>query len=490
MTTNTYDIICIWWGIMSATLAALLYELDNSLRIAVVERLDSVWQESSQSMNNAGTGHAWLCELNYTSSNPDGSIDIRKAAAIMESFEVSKQLWSYLQTQNYFPDTDFIHSVPHCSFVIGHKDSDFLTRRHQAMLASPLFDSMLYSQDPAVITQRMPLIMQGRDRSQPVTATYSALWTDIDFGKLSQYIFDYLSPKGVDMLTYHEVEDIRKIENLRELDVCDTTTKQDKKLSAWFVFIGAGGGALPLLQKSGIPEAQWFGGFPVDGQRLVCTNPAIIAQHNAKVYGQAALGSPPMSVPHLDTRIIDNKKQLLFGPYAWWTTKFLKQWSIRDLFTSIRRHNIIPMLTAGAQNVWLTTYLLKQSIQTQEHRMEALRVYFPQADEKDRQLQEAGKRVQIIKKHPQKWGILQFGTELVTSADGSIAALLGASPGASTAVSIMLTLLEKSFPTQMKNTRKKHITTIIPSYGLQLADHPDLLQTVRKQTSTTLRLDS
>jgi malate dehydrogenase (quinone) len=475
---------------MSATLAALVHELDSSLRIAIIERLDDIWQESSQSMNNAGTGHAGLCELNYTTQNADWSIDITKASAIMESFEVSKQFWAYLQEKNYFPDTDFIHSVPHCSFVIGEKDSEFLARRHKEMIKSPLFDSLVYSQDPVQITQRMPLIMQGRDMSVPLAASYSKLWTDIDFGKLSRYIFDHLVTTWVDIYTQHEVRDISKIQTDRQLHIHDRVHSKPKQFSAKFVFIGAWGWALPLLQKSGIPEAQWFAGFPVDGQRLVCNNPAVIAQHTAKVYGQAAFGSPPMSVPHLDTRIIDSKKQLLFGPYAWWTTKFLKQWSIRDLFTSIRRHNIIPMLTAGAQNLWLTTYLLKQSIQTQEHRMEVLRVYFPQADEKDRQLQEAGKRVQIIKKHPQKWGILQFGTELVTSADGSIAALLGASPGASTAVSIMLTLLEKSFPTQMKNTRKKHITTIIPSYGLQLADHPDLLQTVRKQTSTTLRLDS
>lgn len=488
--THTYDIICIWWGIMSATLAALLYELDNSLRIAVIERLESVGQESSHSLNNAGTGHAGLCELNYTSVHWDGSIDIHKAVAIMESFEVSKQLWSYLQTQHYFPDTDFIYSVPHCSFVVGDKDSDFLARRHQAMTASPLFDSMLYSQDPAVIRKRMPLVMQGRDTTQPVAATYSTLWTDIDFGKLSQYIFDYLSTKSVDILTCHQVQDIRKINNLRQLDIYDTATKQNKVLSAWFVFIGAGGGALPLLQKSGIPEAQWFGGFPVDGQRLVCTNPNIIAQHDAKVYGQAALWSPPMSVPHLDTRMINGKKQLLFGPYAWWTTKFLKQWSIRDLFSSIRPHNIVPMLAAGAHNIWLTKYLVRQSIQTQQQRLDALRLYFPEADPKDRELYEAGKRVQIIKKHPQKWGILQFGTELVTSADGSIAALLGASPGASTAVSIMLQLVEKSFPDRMHNGRKKHIATMIPSYGLQLAQHPNMLHAVRKQAANILWLDS
>jgi malate dehydrogenase (quinone) len=475
---------------MSATLVALIHELDSSLRIAVIERLGNVWEESSQSMNNAGTGHAGLCELNYATQHADWSIDVHKAAAIMESFEVSKQFWAYLKWKRYFPDTDFIHTIPHCSFVIGKKDSRFLARRHQAMTKSPLFDSLLFSQDPGQITQRMPLIMQGRDMSIPVAASYSKLWTDIDFGKLSQYMFDYIASKGIDILTYHQVEDLRKIKKFRQLDVYDTINKQDKQLSAPFVFIGAWWWALPLLQKSGISEAQWFGWFPVDGQRLICTNPAIIAQHDAKVYGQAALGSPPMSVPHLDTRIIDGKKQLLFGPYAWWTTKFLKQGSIRDLFRSIRRHNIVPMIAAGAKNIWLTRYLIQQSTQTQAQRMQALHVYFPEADEKDRELQEAGKRVQIIKKHPQKWGILQFGTELVTSSDGSIAALLGASPGASTAVSIMLELLEKSFPEQMKDTRKKHIATIIPSYGMQLADHPVLLQTIRKQTSTTLGLDS
>lgn len=475
---------------MSATLAALLRELDSSFRIAVIERLDWLSQESSQSMNNAWTGHAGLCELNYTTQTADGSIDISKAAKIMESFEVSKQFWSYLQTQRYFPDTDFIHSVPHCSFVTGDKDSNFLARRHKAMTKSPLFASMLYSQDPAVITQWMPLIMQGRDKSMPIAATYSNLWTDIDFGKLTQYIFDTLASKGVDIFTQHEVHNISKIDTDRQIDVHDKLNKKDKQFSAKFIFIGAWGWALPLLQKSGIPEAQWFGWFPVDGQRLVCTNPVIIKQHAAKVYGQAALGAPPMSVPHLDTRIIDGKKQLLFGPYAWWTTKFLKKGSIRDLFTSIRLHNIIPMLAAGGQNLWLTKYLIQQSIQTQEQRLQALRLYVPQADTKDRELQDAGKRVQIIKKDHQKWGILQFGTELVTSADGSIAALLGASPGASTAVSIMLQLLEKSFSKEMKKDWRTQITRLIPSYGMQLSQHPELLQTTRKQTANTLGLDS
>ena len=452
---------------MSATLLALLHELDPSLRIAIFERLESLAQESSQAMNNAWTWHSWLCELNYTPQKEDGSIDVSKAIHIAESFALSKQFRAYLTKKQYFKKPqDFIHAIPHCSFVSWSDNVKYLKKRYAALKHNPIFKSMQYSEDPKVLQQWMPLIMKWRNTKIPCAATYISTGTDIDFGKLSQSIFQHATQKwNVHLFLHNQVTTIKRIDNNRqEISVVDIKSWRKKKINTSFVFIGAGWAALPLLQKSWVPQAKWFGGFPVSGQRLVCDNKDIIQDHHAKVYGLTEVWSPPMSVPHLDTRIIAGKKQLLFGPYAWFTTKFLKQWSLWDLFLSIRPNNIIPMLQAWRRNIWLTKYLIKQALQSQSDRMKALRVYFPNAKEQDRRLVEAGNRVQIIKKS-KEWWILQFWTELVVSDDGSVAALLWASPWASTAVSIMIELLEKCFSQQMQAWWKEKISNMIPSYN-------------------------
>jgi malate dehydrogenase (quinone) len=487
------DVLLIGAGIMSATLGVLLKTLDPDLTISGYERLDAVAAESSDAWNNAGTGHSAFCELNYTPERPDGSIDISKADKIAEQFELSKQFWASLVAGGQLPNPDFIHSIPHMSFVWGEANVEYLRKRHAALLHSPLFQGMEFTTDPRQIEQWIPLVMDGRDPGQPVAATRMAVGTDVNFGALTRSLSNYLKAQpGVDFHLGHEVESFkRKEDGIWRLKIRNLATGEKVVARARFVFIGAGGGSLPLLEKSGIPEANGFGGFPVSGQWLKCQNPEVIARHEAKVYGKPALGAPPMSMPHLDTRQINGRKELLFGPYAGFSTKFLKKGSYTDLFRSIELGNIRPLLYAGARNLGLTKYLIGQVLQTPAERTAALREYYPQANPADWELAVAGQRVQVIKKDKKQGGVLEFGTEMVTSADGSIAALLGASPGASTAVAIMLDLVQKCFPERAATPEwQAHFRRLVPSFGQKLADNPALTAAVREHSREVLRLEA
>ncbi len=489
-----FDVILIGAGIMSATLGMLLKALDPSLTIAVFERLDAVAAESSDAWNNAGTGHSAFCELNYTPERPDGSIDISKADKIAEQFELSKQFWSTLVLEGQLPDpAAFVHTIPHMSFVWGAGNVEYLRKRHAALLHSPLFQGMEFSTDPARIAQWIPLVMDGRDPATPVAATRMAIGTDVNFGALTRALFDYLKQQpGVEFYLGHEIEDFRqKDDGIWRLKVTYLGLDVSRIERARFVFIGAGGGSLPLLEKAGIPEAAGFGGFPVSGQWLKCQNPEVIARHEAKVYGKPAVGSPPMSMPHLDTRQINGRKELLFGPYAGFSTKFLKKGSYTDLFKSIELGNIRPLVYAGARNLGLTKYLIGQVLQTPAERTAALREYYPEANPADWQLEVAGQRVQVIKKDKKAGGVLEFGTEMVTAADGSIAALLGASPGASTAVAIMLDLVQKCYPERAASPEwQARFRQLVPSFGQHLADNPALTTAVRERSHEVLRLEA
>ncbi|MCP1382330.1 malate dehydrogenase (quinone) [Runella salmonicolor] len=488
-----YDVVLIGAGIMSATLAVFLKELQPDLEIAIFERLDRVAAESSDAWNNAGTGHSALCELNYTPQREDGSIDITKALKIIESFEVSKQFWSYLVGHGYFSSPkSFINSIPHMSFVWGEEDVDYLRKRHEALQTSHLFKGMEFSDQPEILASWMPLVMQHRSGSEKIAATRIELGTDVNFGELTRSLFNHLKEgHAIEVFLNHEVKSLEQDE-MRHwfVKVEDETNDINKTVQAKFVFIGAGGGALRLLEKSDIQEGEGFGGFPVSGQWLVCKNETLIAQHHAKVYGKAKVGAPPMSVPHLDTRIIDGKKELLFGPFAGFSTKFLKQGSFFDLAFSLTPHNILPMLSAGIHNLPLTKYLIEQVMLSFEDKIEALREFIPNATESDWELAVAGQRVQVIKKDEEEGGVLEFGTEVIASADGTLAALLGASPGASTSVSIMLELLHKCFKDQMASEAwTTKLNEMIPSYGKHLADDPELTHRVRKWTHEVLQLN-
>jgi malate dehydrogenase (quinone) len=477
---------------MSATLGVLLKELQPDLTIEIFESLDGIATESSDAWNNAGTGHAALCELNYTPQKADGSVDVSKALQINESFKISAQLWSHLIEQNRIPSPQtFINRIPHLSFVHGAKNVEYLRKRHEALAANHLFEEMKFSTDSKELAEWMPLIMEGREQTEAVAATRVALGTDVNFGSLTRSLIAYLkSLGGVSVHLRHEVLNLHRNPDATWcLYVNDKASEEKRTVNANFVFLGAGGGALPLLQKSGIREGRGFGGFPVSGQWLRCDNEALIERHYAKVYGKASVGAPPMSVPHLDTRIIDGKRGLLFGPFAGFTTKYLKNGSLLDFPLAIQPNNFIPMTAAAFQNIPLTRYLIGQVLQSPKDRLAALREFVPTARMDDWKLAIAGQRVQVIKKDPKRGGILQFGTEVITSGDGSIAALLGASPGASTAVSIMLQLIGDCFGDKMKSLPwQAKLKEMIPSHGESLITNEPLHDRINSWTRDVLGL--
>ncbi|MDF1697766.1 MAG: malate dehydrogenase (quinone) [Saprospiraceae bacterium] len=480
-------------GIMSATLGVLIKKLMPSAKIDIYERLDRIGAESSDAWNNAGTGHSAFCELNYTPEMSDGSLNIDKALKIGHWFEVSKQLWAHLAETGKIDTTiPFINDIDHMSFVWGEDNVNFLKKRYGSMTPYALFEDMIYSEDLAQIEEWIPLMMEGREVREPLAVTKMDIGTDVNFGAITRGMIQYLqSCDGVEVHLAHEIQDLTQTkEGPWEIDIKDLDQKRSFSVKSDFVFIGAGGGSLILLAKSDIPEGRGFGGFPVSGQWLRCDNPDIIAKHEAKVYGKASTGSPPMSVPHLDTRMMDGKKALLFGPYAGFSTKFLKNGSYFDLPLSLEVHNIWPMLSAGYKNLDLTKYLVEQVFQSMDERLDFLKLYYPEAKDEDWELAVAGQRVQIIKNDDKKGGVLKFGTEVVKCADGSLAALLGASPGASTSTSIMIDVLNECFPDQMQTTEwKLKMKEMIPTYGKSLVTDGDLMHKTRDRTTQILKLE-
>ncbi len=486
------DVVLIGAGIMSATLGVLLKELQPSLKIEVFERLEGIALESSDAWNNAGTGHSAFCELNYTPEKADGSIEISKALKIAEAFEVSKQFWAYLVEKGVVGDPAvFVNRTPHMSMV-WEESIPYLRKRFELLSRSPLFEGMVYTEDRQRIADWVPLMMEGRNPAQPVAVTRMELGTDMNFGALTRALFKPLAAlPDVKIHPQHEVDFIerRKSDQHWELEATDLRTGEKRALETRFLFIGAGGGSLPLLEEARIPESDGYGGFPVSGQWLVCRNEEVIRRHGAKVYGKAEVGAPPMSVPHLDTRIIDGRRALLFGPFAGFSTRFLKHGSLLDLPESLQVDNVLPMIAAGLHNIPLTRYLIEQVSQSPEDRLVALRKYLPEARMEDWVLQDAGQRVQIIKKDRDEGGKLEFGTEIVSSADGTIAALLGASPGASTSVSIMLELLHKCFPALVETPEwQLRLQQMIPSLGRSLAGDAALCASTRARTARVLKL--
>jgi malate dehydrogenase (quinone) len=486
------DVLLIGGGIMCATLGVLLRELEPEWTIEMVERLDQVADESSNGWNNAGTGHSALCELNYTPTNAKGEVEIVKAVEINEMFQVTRQFLSYqLKAGILANPRSFINSTPHMNLVWGDENVDYLGKRYEALKASPLFSGMEFTTDPKQIAQWVPVMMEGRQPGMKLAATRSPLGTDCNWGEVTrQYIASLSKQQGFTLSTGQEVRELeRRKDGGWRVTARNLKTGQDEVINAGFVFAGAGGGALPILQKSGIPEADDYAGFPVGGSFLVTDKPEIATRHRAKVYGKAAKGSPPMSVPHLDTRFLDGKQVLLFGPFATFSTKFLKQGSYFDLPKSVTLDNFRPMLAVGWDEFDLVEYLAGQLMLTHEGQMKALRDYFPDAKDEDWRLWQAGQRVQIIKRDPKKGGVLRLGTEVVASKDGSIAALLGASPGASTAPSIMLDLLKKVFATRLATPAwQGKLHEIVPSYGVKLNENPQMLVERWKATEQALQL--
>lgn len=484
------DVALIGGGIMSATLGTFLKLLNPALKIGVFERLEAPALESSYAWNNAGTGHAALCELNYMPDSKDGSLpNPNKAIAINEQFQLSRQFWSYLVEQQILRNpSSFINSVPHMTFVRGAKDVDYLRRRYEALKDQVLFAGMQFSEDPDVIAEWAPLLIEGRASSEPIAATRIESGTDVDFGSITRQLFDYLGANGVSLNNGAEVKDLKRNRDASwNLEIRDTVSATTDYLNAKFVFVGAGGWALKLLQKSGISEAKGFGTFPVGGQWLRTNNPDVVSRHKAKVYSQASVGAPPMSVPHLDTRVVDGNASLLFGPYATANPKFLKFGSLFDLPASIRLSNLRPYLAVGLGNFPLIKYLIGELVKTKKKKFESLLEFMPGANPNDWELLNAGQRAQVIKKDTVKGGVLQFGTEVITSRDGTISGLLGASPGASTAVHVMLEVLERCFQDDFVSWKKK-LKQMIPSYGEELSANPKKAMQSLSETSRILNI--
>lgn len=492
MSVKTADILLVGGGVMSATLGMMLTRLDPSLKVIMVERLDHVAHESTDGWNNAGTGHAGYCELNYTPATADGDVAIDRALSINAAFEVTLQFWSHLVENKCLPTPEnFVNPIPHQSFVWGENDVAYLRRRYEKLKAHHLFKDIEFSDDPRQLQAWMPLVMADRKGDEPIAATRVEYGADVDFGSLTRNMVKHLiTQPNFELLLSHPVKKLYRRKNGRwSVRIKDKYTGVSKKIDAGFVFLGAGGGALPLLQKSKIPERKGYGGFPVSGRWLVCKKPEVVNQHKSKVYGKAPIGAPPMSVPHLDTRIINGELALLFGPFAGFTTKFLKKGSSFDLFGSVKGQNFKPMMSAGLDNMDLTRYLIGEVFQSHKERCDALRNFYPEAKDSDWSLATAGQRVQIIKQGEDGKGKLEFGTEIVAAHDGSLAALLGASPGASTAVQAMIDVIERCFPEKIASAEwQAKMKEMIPSYGQSLVDDAELAGTVRANTLKTLKL--
>ncbi|MGB7361463.1 MAG: malate dehydrogenase (quinone) [Rhodococcus sp. (in: high G+C Gram-positive bacteria)] len=487
--TERIDVVLIGAGIMSATLGTLLRQVEPTWSISVFERLDAAAAESSDPWNNAGTGHSALCELNYTPQDKDGNVDISKALTVNEQFQVSRQWWAHAVEAGVLADPkNFVNPIPHVSFVHGEDNVKYLRKRYEALSDNPLFPGMEYIDDEAEFSRRLPLMAKGRDFTDPIALNWSDGGTDVDFGALTKQLLNHLGSEGASVNFGHEVRDLSKnSDGTWTVKVYNSRTGASRKIVAKFVFVGAGGGALHLLQKSGISEAKGFGGFPVSGEWLRCTNTELVEQHSAKVYGKASVGAPPMSVPHLDTRVIGGKPGLLFGPYAGWSPKFLKQGKMTDLISSVKPNNLMSMLGVGVSEMALTKYLITELLQSETDRVETLREFMPSAKGKDFEIVTAGQRVQVIRRKG-RGGVLEFGTAVIYADDGSIAGLLGASPGASTAVPAMLDVLQRCFSDRYA-AWEPTLKDMVPSLGTKLAENPRLFDEIWSHTTRVLELD-
>ena len=487
--TDDVDLVLIGAGVMSATLGAMLRTLEPGWSQIIFERLDAPAEESSSPWNNAGTGHSALCELNYT-PEVGGKIDISKALGVNEKFQLSRQFWAFQANNGVLSNPrEWINPVPHVSFGRGEEQVSYIKRRYEALVNHPLFPGMQYTDDRARFDELIPLMGEGRPAGEKVAVSWMDAGTDINYGaQTKQYLADAVT-KGTEIRYGHEVKNLTRDGSKWKVTVKNVHTGDVSVVRANFVFVGAGGMALTLLQKSGIPEIRGFGGFPVSGQWLRCTNPELVERHQAKVYGKASVGAPPMSVPHLDTRIIDGKKGLMFGPYAGWTPKFLKQGTWMDLPKSVKLTNLPSLLSVGVKELGLTKYLITEVLKNKDAKLASLREYVPLAKDEDWELVTAGQRVQVIKPVVgPRFATLEFGTALVSHLDGSIAGLLGASPGASIAPAAMMEVLERCFGDRMIDWGDK-IKEMMPSYGVKLATNKALFTEMWDYTQDALELN-
>lgn len=482
-TIEEADVVLIGGGIMSATLGSMLAVLEPTWRIVLLEKADELASESSDSWNNAGTGHSGYCELNYMPNPEDGT----KAASIAQQFHASREWWAYLAEQGLVDPTAFIHSTPHMDVVFGSRDVDYLRRRHATLVNDPLFAGLEYSEDRSTIAKWAPLVMSGRTDGEAIAATRHPRGTDVDFGALTRQLTGLIAARGGTALFGHDVRAIDRAQAGGWIVSGSGPDRARFSITAKHVFVGAGGFALRLLQRAKLPEVRGYAVLPVGAAFYRCSTPEVVAQHEAKIYGQAAIGAPPMSVPHLDKRVVDGTGHLLFGPYATFSTKLLKRGKLTDFFTTLRWHNLHTIVAAGAQNLSLVRYLVAELAARPRKKFAQVQRFYPESKFSEWELILAGQRAQLVKPDPRKIGALQQGTELVVSADNSISGLLGASPGASTAVPIMLDLLRRCFPDSWGATWRDALSEAIPSSATTTWDAATVSATTDR-TEKALRL--
>ena len=386
---------------------------------------------------------------------------------------------------------EFINPVPHVSFVTGEDGRAYMRARHEALAAQPLFDGLEYSDDPAELAEWTPLMMAGRDPRQLVAATRSAAGTDVNFGALTRMLLEDAADRGVAVHCQparHEPRPARPTAAGRS--PCRDTVTGERRTVRRPVRL--------RRRRRRRAAAAAEGGHPGDRRASAASRsaasscapaPPSWSQHQAKVYGQAAVGAPPMSVPHLDPRVIDGDHSLMFGPYAGFSPKFLKAGSMFDLPRSVKPNNLGSMLGVARTELALTRYLVNELLQSGADRHQTLRAFVPD-----------GRRARLGDDHrrparpghqagpgdrPRRAPVRHRGRRRRRRHDRRPARRL---PGASTAVSAMLDLLERCFPDRMPAWRPA-LQEAIPSYGRSLADDPALLAEVRASTMQTLELN-
>ena len=350
------------------------------------------------------------------------------------------------------------------------------------------FEDMEYTEDFETLQEWFPLIMRERNEEEPLAATRIVEGTEIDFEYVTKCFSEILKDKfEVDILVNHEVKDVNRKNKgwtVKGKSNEESFTYETKK-----IFIGAGGGALPLLQKAEIDDENNYGGFPVSGKWLISNKKELIEKHDAQVYSKASEDNPPMSAPHLDSRHVNGEKLLLFGPFAGFSGKFLKKGSPLDLVSSINFDNIPTYLGAFWKNLDLTKYLGEQVSHGKEERMEELRKFIKDTRPEDWEMESAGQRVQILKKTKDEGASLEFGTEVVSNKDGTVTALLGASPGASTAVKIGLDILKEEYGDLFASEENKDkLDNMIPFWNKSVKGNEEDFRKVREECSKQLKL--
>lgn len=497
MTDQVFDVVLVGGGIVSATLASLIQRAEPSWTVKIFERLDQVTAEATDGWHNSGTGHAALCELNYTPADANGNINISKAVKIHQQFLTSCEYWASLVSEGALgaPES-FINSTPHMSYVQGDDDVAFLAARHRAMTEHHFFADIEFSDEPNLIGQWAPLLIEGRDLALPMAATYAVEGTDVDFGSLTRQLFADVVERGAQVELETEVIGLtRQSDGGWQVITRNVKTGVEVETLAKTVLLGAGGWTLKLLRSArdqqgrpAVPEVRGYGLLPISGKFLKSENPEVVAQHQVKVYGQAPIGAPPMSVPHLDARVIDGKRSVLFGPFAGAIPRFLTNGTNWDFVQGLKPDNLWPLVTMGVANLNLLGFLLRDLTASKSSKIDQLRDFLPLVDEADWDDLVAGQRAQIVKPASNGHGELQFGTEVITSNEGTLAGVLGASPGASTAVSIALDVLQRCFPERYGIWQKNALNAYLPSLGRDLANDAEATAVVKGRVRKVLRL--